>query len=291
MGFADLIPGVSSGTIAFLYGVYHELIYSIRILTGSVPKLLLRGKFLQAWRLIPFGFLVPLGIGMVLAVFSMVQLVSYLLESQTVFIWSVFFGLVLGSAFVIRKRLESWTVRRVLLLVTGFALTFFIVSLPQIEVATGPLMTLGAGAIASVAMILPGISGSLIMVLLGQYQHIIDAVSSLDVFTLGLFALGIAIGLAAFARLLSWLLHRHHSAVIATLIGVMLGSLGAIWPWQSSSSDIIAPEMNWAFALAAVLMTAGFCIVLLLERAGIAKEHVSDVHSKEFTREVKTQHE
>jgi putative membrane protein len=291
MGFADLIPGVSSGTIAFLYGIYQELLYSIRILTGAVPKLILRGKLIQAWKLVPFSFLIPLGIGMVLAVFGMVQIVSYLLDSQAVFVWSVFFGLVLGSAFVIRKRIKGWTARRAALLVAGFALTFFIVGLPQLETASAPLLTFGTGAIASVAMILPGISGSLIMVLLGQYEHIIAAISSLDVFTLGLFVLGIVTGLAAFVRLLSWLLHNHHSAVIATLTGVMLGSLGAIWPWQSASGAIIAPEMNWSFLLATLLMATGFVVVLLLERAGIAKEHVNDVDSKEFTRELKSQHE
>jgi putative membrane protein len=206
-------------------------------------------------------------------------------------VWSVFFGLVLGSAFVIRKRIKGWTARRAALLVAGFALTFFIVGLPQLETASAPLLTFGTGAIASVAMILPGISGSLIMVLLGQYEHIIAAISSLDVFTLGLFVLGIVTGLAAFVRLLSWLLHNHHSAVIATLTGVMLGSLGAIWPWQSASGAIIAPEMNWSFLLATLLMATGFVVVLLLERAGIAKEHVNDVDSKEFTRELKSQHE
>jgi len=291
MGFADLIPGVSSGTIAFLYGIYQELIYTIRLLTGAVPKLVLRGKFVEAWKLIPFHFLIPLGIGMAAAVFGMVQVVSYLLESQTVFIWSVFFGLVLGSAFVIRKRMEGWTTRRVALLLAGFALTFFIVNLPELDTVSSPLITLGTGAIASVAMILPGISGSLIMVLLGQYEHIIDAISSLDIFTLGLFAVGIITGLALFARLLSWLLHNHHSAVIATLTGVMLGSLGAIWPWQSAAGAIVAPEISWPFALAIILMVGGFVIVLFLERAGIAKEHVSDVDSKEFKREIKTQHE
>ena len=291
MGFADLIPGVSSGTIAFLYGIYQELLYSIRVMTGTVPRLILKGNFVQAWKLIPFSFLIPLGVGMALAVFGMVQVVSYLLESQAIFTWSVFFGLVVGSAFVIRKRIEKWNARRAALLAAGFALTLFIVNLPQIETASSPLIALGTGAIASIAMILPGISGSLIMVLLGQYQHVINAISSFDVFTLGLFALGIVIGLAAFARLLSWLIHRHHSAVIATLTGVMLGSLGAIWPWQSTAGTIIAPEINSSFILAVLLMVVGFVIVLALERAGITKDHVSDVDSKEFSREIKTQHD
>lgn len=289
MGLADLVPGVSSGTIAFLYGIYQELLFSIKVLTGTVPKLLLRGKFVEAWKLIPFGFLIPLGIGMVTAVFAMVQLVSYLLDTHAVFIWSVFFGLVLGSAFVIRKRLEGWTVRRVALLIMGFALTFLVVSLPQLETTTAPLVTFGTGAIASVAMILPGISGSLIMVLLGQYEHIIQAVSALDIGTLVLFALGIILGLATFVRLLGWLLHNHHSAVIATLIGVMLGSLAAIWPWQTADGTVVAPDFSWSFVAAIALMIIGFIFVLVLEKVGIAKEHTTDLKLKEFKKEIKSQ--
>ncbi len=288
MGFADLIPGVSSGTIAFLYGIYDELLYTIRTLTGAFPKLLFKGQFRKAFALIPFRFLVPLGLGMVLAIFGLVQVVSYLLDTQALYIWAVFFGLVLGSALVISKRMRGWTINRGLLLLAGFGLTFCIVGLPVLESASSPLVTLGTGAIASMAMILPGISGSLMMVLLGQYEHIITAISDLDVLTLIIFAAGIVIGLALFARLLGWLLHHHHSAVIATLIGVMLGSLRAVWPWQTDASTNAAPTFDGTFIVVISLMVAGFILVMLLERFGIAKEH-NDIESKEFQRELKTQ--
>jgi len=289
MGFADLIPGVSSGTIAFLYGIYQELLYTIKVVTSTVPLLLLKGKFIQAFKLIPFGFIIPLGIGMVTAVFGLVNLVSFLLETQALFVWSTFFGLVLGSAFVIRKRMHGWTVKRALLLSAGFALTFFIVTLPTLQAASSPLLTLGSGAVASMAMILPGISGSLMLVLLGQYEGIIAAISNLDLATLGLFAVGIILGLAAFARLLSWLLHNHHSAVIATLIGVMLGSLGAIWPWQTADGTAVAPVFDICFIFVLILAVVGFVSVLILEKAGIAKEHNEDVETKDFKQEITSQ--
>jgi len=288
MGFADLIPGVSSGTIAFLYGIYDELLYTIRTLTGALPKLLFKGKFRQAFALIPYKFLIPLGIGMVIAIFGMVQVVSYLLDTQALYVWAVFFGLVLGSALVISKRMRGWTINRGLLLLAGFGLTFFVVGLPTLASASSPLLTLGTGAIASMAMILPGISGSLMMVLLGQYENIITAISNLDLVTLAIFAGGIIIGLALFARLLGWLLHHHHSAVIATLIGVMLGSLRAVWPWQAEASANAAPTFDSTFIFVVSLMAAGFIIVILLERFGIAKEH-NDIDSKEFKRELTTQ--
>ena len=288
MGFADLIPGVSSGTIAFLYGIYDELLYTIRTLTGAFPKLLFKGQFRKAFSLIPFRFLIPLGAGMIIAIFGLVQAVSYLLDTQALYVWAVFFGLVLGSALVVSKRMRGWTINRGLLLAAGFGLTFCIVGLPALASASSPLVTLGTGAIASMAMILPGISGSLMMVLLGQYEHIITDISNLDVLTLIIFAAGIVIGLALFARLLGWLLHHHHSAVIATLIGVMLGSLRAVWPWQTDASTNAAPTFDGTFIVVISLMVAGFILVMLLERFGIAKEH-NDIESKEFQRELKTQ--
>ena len=282
MGFADLIPGVSSGTIAFLYGIYEELLYAIKTVTNTVPHLLLKCKFREAIRVIPFGFLIPLGIGMVTAVVVLVNLVSFLLDSYALFVWAVFFGLVFGSAFVIRKRMHGWTVRRVLLLITGFLVTSFIVSLPALEATNSPLVTLGSGAIASMAMILPGISGSLMLVLLGQYEVVITAISSLNLVTLLAFGVGVLLGLAAFARILSITLQHHHSAVIATLIGVMLGSLAAIWPWQTNEGALQAPVFDITFIIVIVLATLGFIAVLGLEKIGIAKEHKEDIESKDF---------
>ncbi|MBM3210466.1 DUF368 domain-containing protein [Candidatus Saccharibacteria bacterium] len=290
MGIADLIPGVSGGTIAFLFGIYDELLYTIKLVTGQVPKLILAGKLKQAFSLIPFSFLLPLGIGIVLAIFGLVHIVSFLLETQPTLVWALFFGLVLGSVYIVSRRITQWTVRRSLLLILGFALTFIIVGLPSIGGSDAPLALFATGAIAITAMILPGISGSLIMVLLGQYETVISAVADRNFATLVFFAAGAIIGLALFVRLLTWLLKHYHFAVIAFLIGVMAGSLRRIWPWQSTDTSgavsNILPQLEVSLLWALLLMVAGFVIVIILERIGVAKEH-DDIETQDFKQEMK----
>ncbi len=289
MGLADLVPGVSGGTIAFLFGIYDELLYTVKLVTGQVPKLILTGKFKQAFRLIPFDFLIPLGIGISLAIFGLVKIISFLLETQQVLVWALFFGLVIGSAYVISLRVTKWTVRRGLLLALGFILTFILVGLPSISGNASPLAVFGTGAIAITAMILPGISGSLIMVLLGQYETIINAVASRDIIVLVFFAAGAIVGLAVFVRLLTWLMKHYHLAVIAFLIGVMTGSLRRIWPWQGPDANEVAtnvlPVLELSLLWPMILIIIGFTIVLVLERIGIAKEH-DDINTQQFKKEL-----
>lgn len=288
MGLADLIPGVSGGTIAFLFGIYDELLYTIKLMTGKIPKLILAREIKSAFQLIPVSFLLPLGSGIVLAIFGLVKVVDYLLDSQPVFVWSLFFGLVLGSAYVVSGRVTTWTNRRIALILLGFGLTFIVVGLPSIGGSTNPFSLFLTGAIAITAMILPGISGSLIMVLLGQYEIIIEAVSNREFNILVVFAAGAIVGLALFVRLLTWLLKHYHYAVVAVLVGIMLGSLRRIWPWQVvESGDVtrnvlpqISPSLVWPISLFVI----GFVIVILLERIGVAKEHI-DIDTKEFKKE------
>lgn len=290
MGLADLVPGVSGGTIALLFGIYDELLYSIKLVTGKVLKLLFARKFKQAFRLIPFAFLLPVGIGIGLAIFGMVQVVSYLLDTQPVAVWSLFFGLVVGSVVVVSRRVLHWTIGRILLLILGFIITFLLVGLPSLGGSSAPLAVLGSGAVAITAMILPGISGSLILVLLGQYETIIHAVAERDYVLIGLFAIGAVVGLALFVRLLTWLLKRYHFAVIATLVGVMAGSLRRVWPWQtehaSGAVSTALPPFDYSLLLAIVLAAVGFSLVLVLERSGIAKEH-DDIQTRDFKKEFK----
>lgn len=286
MGLADLVPGVSGGTIAFLFGIYDELLYSIKLVTGQVPKLLLSGKFSQAFRLIPFGFLVPLIGGIGISIFGLVYAVDYLLETQPVFVWALFFGLVLGSSYAVSRRVDSWTLRRALLLLLGFALTFIVVGLPSIGGSDSPLAMFLTGGIAITAMILPGISGSLIMVMLGQYELVIAAVAARDIITLGFFAMGALVGIALFVRLLTWLLKHYHLAVIVFLVGVMLGSLRRIWPWQTEDAVNIWPPLDASLILALLLAVVGFCIVFALEHIGLTHEH-DDIHTSEFKRDFK----
>lgn len=290
MGLADLIPGVSGGTIAFLFGIYDELLYSIKLITGRVPKLLLAREFKSAIRVIPFGFLLPLGAGITMAIFGLVKIVAHLLDTQPVLVWSLFFGLVLGSAYVVSSRVTSWTTKRVLLLFLGFISTFILVGLPSIGGSTNPVALFLTGAIAITAMILPGISGSLIMVLLGQYEIIIEAVSNREFSVLIVFGAGAVVGLGLFVRLLTWLLKHYHAAVVAVLVGVMLGSLRRIWPWQvSESNDVtsnVLPQLSVALVWPLCLFIIGFIVVIILERIGVAKEHI-DINTQEFKKEFK----
>lgn len=294
MGLADLVPGVSGGTIAFLFGIYDELLYSIKLLTGAVPKLVLQKKIKQAITIIPYSFLVPLFLGMISAIFGLVQVFSYLLDSYPVFIWSLFFGLIIGSSYIVAKRITEWNTNRGALLFLGGALTYAVVGLPGLSANTSTVALALTGAIAVSAMVLPGISGSLIMVLLGQYETVLTSVSERNIPQLITFALGALAGLGLFARLLSWLLKEHHSGTIAFLVGVMLGSLRKVWPWkielQSEFSANTLPELSYSFMFAIICIVFGFLIVWKLEQTGIAKEHV-DITDKAFKKELRSQHD
>lgn len=291
MGLADLVPGVSGGTIALLLGIYDELLYSVRLMTGQIPKLILARKFKQAFLMVPFGFLLPLGAGIFVAIFGLVHVISYLLEAHPAMVWALFFGLVLGSSYVIARRIAKWTIQRGLLLCLGFALTYILVGLPSMGGSDAPLAIFGTGALAITAMILPGISGSLIMVLLGQYEIIIHAVAERDYIILVLFAVGAIIGLGIFVRLLTWLLKHYHFAVIAVLVGIMAGSLRRIWPWQNEDSvgnvTNSMPSVDTSLLWAVLLILTGFAIVFFLERAGVAREH-DDIGTVDFKKELKT---
>lgn len=288
MGTADLIPSVSSGTIAFIFGIYDELLYTIKLVTGHIPKLLLSGQFKSAVKLIPFGFLVPLAAGMILAIFGLVRLVSFLLDTQPTLIWALFFGLVLGSAYIVALRINKWNIWRSLWVVLGFVLTFLLVGLPSIGGSAAPLAVFATGAVAITAMVLPGISGSLIMVLLGQYEIVIQAVADLNLVLLGIFLAGALIGVALFVRLLTWLLKNYHMVVVAFLIGMMAGSLRRIWPWQTDDPNggvsNFLPALDVSLILPLLLMAVGVGLILILKRTGIASEH-DDIDTPGFKKD------
>jgi len=279
MGLADLVPGVSGGTIAFLYGIYDELLYSIKHLTSTTLRLLLQGNVVGAWRSIPFGFLVPVFVGIVVAIFGLSSVVSHLLDTQPVLLWSFFFGLVISSALIIAKRIKRWNGHLFGWVAVGALLTYLIVGFSSTQATNhSPLALFLTGAVAFCAMILPGISGSLIMLILGQYEHVIDSVSTREVGTLVFLGLGGVVGLAFFARLLSWLLKHHHAAMLAFLIGMMLGSLRKLWPWQTvagpeETSALYMPSFSWSVIAALVVGCLGFFIITRLEKLGITEEH------------------
>lgn len=288
MGLADLIPGVSGGTIAFLFGIYDELLYTIKLLTSKFPKLILKGQFKKAIKLVPFTFIIPLGLGIFVSIFGLVQIITYLLSYYPTYIWAFFFGLVIGSVYVISKRIDMWNYKRILLFIIGFLSIYMLIGLPNFGGSNSLIAVFSTGIVAITAMILPGISGSLIMVLLGQYEIVINAVASRDVLTLSVFAAGAILGLAMFVRILSWLLKNYHMAVIASLIGIMAGSLRRVWPWQLEdslgNSSNYMPSLEINLLLPMLLMVTGFVVVIYLEKIGIAKEHI-DIDTKEFNKE------
>lgn len=302
MGAADIVPGVSGGTVAFLLGIYEELIYSIKLITGDVLKLFLKGKFKAGWKLIPFQFLVPLFLGIGIALVSLARVISHLLVASPTFVWSFFFGLVLASVFVVRKRVVTWDVHDYVATLITAVLAFILVGVVPVETSESPIMLFLSGAIAICAMILPGISGSFLLVIMGKYEQILGAVTNFEVGKLLIFGAGAVVGLALFSRLLSYLFAKHHDLIIAILIGFMLGSLRKIWPWKEVlmtrvnshgeivplvEKNILPSSFDLAFVMCLVLMVIGFVCILLLDRFQVTKEHTQDIKDRDFREEHK----
>lgn len=239
MGAADIVPGVSGGTIAFITGIYQELIDSIGAIGPKTVSVLFKQGIAAAWKSINGNFLLALMLGILTSVFTLSKLISHLLQNHPVLLWSFFFGLILISAVHVARQIKGWRLSSVLTLVLGAGLAYGITSVSPSEIPFNPLNVFLAGCIAICAMVLPGISGSFILLLMGMYVHIIGAVKSLDVINLGIFAAGCAVGILLFTRFLSWLLHHYLNPTLALLTGFMLGSLNKIWPWKQTISTRI----------------------------------------------------
>lgn len=235
MGAADVVPGVSGGTVAFISGIYDELLRSIASLPHAAG-LLLRGRVVAAWQTANAQFLLVLLAGIVTSVASLARLITYLLEHQPIPVWSFFFGLILVSSHIVARDIQRWNWSRGAGFLLGAAFAYWITVAAPVQWGTDPLSIFLAGAIAICAMILPGISGSFILVLLGLYPFILGAVKSLDLAVLGLFASGCLVGIVGFAGILRWLLVRWRDLGLAFLTGLMLGSLNKIWPWKETLS-------------------------------------------------------
>jgi len=233
MGAADVVPGVSGGTIAFISGIYDELLRSI----ASVPAalgLFLRGRVVDAWKAANATFLLVLLLGVLTSVLSLARLITYLLAEQPIPVWSFFFGLILVSTHLVIREIQRWSWTRVVSLVFGAAFAYWITVASPLQLGHDPLSLFLAGAIAICAMILPGVSGSFLLVLLGLYSFVLSAVKGLDLGVLLIFASGCLVGLVSFAGILRWLLTRWRDLTLAFLIGLMIGSLNKIWPWKET---------------------------------------------------------
>ena len=277
MGAADVIPGVSGGTIAFIMGIYAELLDSIKSVNGEALKFLLKGKIGAFWKHINGTFLASLFAGILISVFSLAKLMKYLLEFHPVPLWSFFFGLILASAVYILKGLDKWSIRNIISLLVGVAIGAFICLASPGQTPDALWFIFLSGAIAICAMILPGISGSFILLLLGKYAFVMEAVSTLNIPVLVVFAAGACIGIVCFSHILSWLLKKFYMLTIALLSGFMIGSLLKVWPWKvpGAQEGFDYPALPGTFeqvtgADPQLLMSIGFmvlglAIVLLIE--------------------------
>ena len=289
MGMADVVPGVSGGTIAFISGIYEELIASIRSVDLTALKLLCGFRLKALWRHINGKFLFSVLLGIAVAIFSLARLMTYLLEHHPIEIWSFFFGLIIASALLVSREVKRWNAASVISLLVGAVLAYWITVISPVETPNTWWFILLSGAVAICAMILPGISGAFILLLLGKYQFILLAVGELRIGVLALFVIGAVAGIVSFSHLLSWLLRRHHDPTIALLMGFMIGSLNKVWPWKevletyadshgalhplvernvlpSTFADLTGSESQlWQ---AAALAVAGFLVIDLIERIG-----------------------
>lgn len=233
MGAADVVPGVSGGTIAFISGIYDELLRSIASVPAALRELL-RGRVRQAWQTANASFLVVLLSGVLFSVFSLARLITWLLHHQPIPLWSFFFGLIVVSTWLVGREIRRWNWPTWLSFVLGALFAWWITVAAPMQWGHDPLSLFFAGAIAICAMILPGVSGSFLLVLMGLYGFVLDAVKGFDLEVLVVFAAGCACGLLSFARLLSWLLGHLRNLTLAFLAGLMLGSLNKVWPWKET---------------------------------------------------------
>ncbi len=234
MGAADVVPGVSGGTIAFITGIYEELIDSIKNINLQALRLLFHGQFREFWKKINGNFLISVFCGIGISILSLAKLMNYLLGTHPIEIWSFFFGLIIASALLVARKIKKWDIFTFLALAAGCVSAYTITVLSPASTPQTWWFILLSGAIAICAMILPGISGAFILLLLGKYTFIMAAVSELRIGTILLFAAGAIIGLISFSHFLSWLLKNYHTLTIALLTGFMLGSLNKVWPWKES---------------------------------------------------------
>ena len=270
MGAADVVPGVSGGTMAFIMGVYQELIDAIKSVDVAVLKLLLRWRLKEVFERVPWRFLLALGSGIGVAIVSLASLISWLLEHHPTYLYAFFFGLVLASIVAIGVHIQ-WSGGAAITLTAGTFLAYWIVGLVPLQAPHDPLIIFLSASVAIMAMILPGISGSFILLILGQYAYVLNAVKSLDVITLLPFGVGIVFGITSFARVLSWLLHNYHQMTITLLVGFMIGSLRKIWPFKETLETMVdrhgevVPilERNVLpdFASSAPWLALGLCVI------------------------------
>ena len=303
MGAADVVPGVSGGTMAFILGIYEELIHSIHTLASvETLKLLVSFKFKEAYKTLPWRFLAAVGTGILSSIILLASAIKWALNEHPEMLWAFFFGLVIASIITVIGKVKKWDISRYAILITGALIAFLIVSMTPTETPTAPWFIFLSGVIAICAMILPGISGSFLLVLMGKYEYILGSVTGLKT---ALFAkdfgaagenalvilytgLGAIVGLATFVKVLDWLFKRFHDLTVALLIGFMGGSLWKIWPWKLTLEtytdrhgvvkplvqENILPVLNQETIIAVALAVFGFAFILIMTKLANTSQEV-----------------
>jgi len=279
MGAADIVPGVSGGTMAFILGIYEILLEGIKSFNFELLRVVLQRQIKQALDMVPWRFLLTLGLGIATAILTLASFLSWMLENEPEYLFAFFFGLILASIVAVGAKIKTWNAPTIAALVGGALVALLIVIQDPASNAGHSLPVLFfSGMIAIMAMILPGISGSFILLLLGQYEYVLNAVKDLDLKVLITVAAGCAVGLVGFSRLLSWLLKHYERLTVATLTGFMIGSLWKIYPFREAAANVnvadhaeeftkpVMPDFAaQEFWLALGLCIIGFAIVTALD--------------------------
>lgn len=287
MGAADVVPGVSGGTIAFISGIYQELIETINAVNLQALKTLKNEGIKAAWKAINGNFLISLLLGIGISFISLAQLIKWLLENKPIMVWSFFFGLVLASIYFVGKQVSKWNIKHIMVLILGVIIAYYITIMPAMGGNNSLLFFFVSGALAICAMILPGISGSFILVLLGAYKPLLEALHAKDLKTIFVLFLGAVVGLLTFSRLLKWMFDHHKDTTLAVLTGFIIGSLNKIWPWKKIlQSEVIEGKLKVILdksispfsyqgdnhlIFAVFLAVIGFSLIILLEKSAQAK--------------------
>lgn len=245
MGAANVIPGVSGGTIALITGIFERLIDAIKSFDMQAVKLLFSGKIKELLKHIDFNFLVAVGLGVGISIITIARLFDYLFESYPVYIWSFFFGLILASVFFVGKEVGKWKIAQILAFLIGTAGAVSISILSPASPNDSFLYLIICGMVGACSMILPGLSGSFVLILMGNYQLVmIDAVNTMDFAILLPVVIGAGVGLLAFSYVLSWVFKRFRSQTLSLLSGFILGSLLILWPWKNEITETFGDKIK-----------------------------------------------
>ncbi len=295
MGAANVIPGVSGGTMALLTGIFETLILAIKSFDLTALRLLLKRDVKGFAAHTHLGFLIPIGVGVLLSILSIARLLDYLFENHSIYVWSFFFGLILASVYFVGKRIKQIRPATILLFIAGTAVAACIAFMePAAENSSFPYLLL-CGAIAMCSMILPGLSGSYVLLLMGNYQLVmIDAINHFQLEILIPIGLGAVGGLLLFARVLAWVFKRFHDQTLAVMTGFIFGSLAVLWPWKTEiikafqDGDALkekvigysyeAPALSGESWIALAIMAAGIAAIIVIEQLA-SRHEKNDPHT------------